>query len=123
MEDPRLRDLKRHVAGIDVHRMLHVVTTLIEQPDGTTQWSTCEFGGFKCDCRVSHDDESEKRKKSGRARNAPKFDLRTRLFQICGVNPTRIDGNDVTTALAVISETGTDMSRFQSVAHFASWLG
>ena len=36
---------------------------------------------------------------------------------------TRIDGIDVTTALAVISETGADMSRFPTVAHFASWLG
>ena len=103
--------------------MLHVVTVLIEQSDGTRQSQTREFGGFKCDCRVCHDDESEKRKKRGRARNAPKFDLRTRLFQMCGVDLTRIDGIDVTTALAVISETGADMSRFQSVAHFASWLG
>ena len=42
---------------------------------------------------------------------------------MCGVDLTRIDGIDVTTALAVVSETGTDMSRFASVAHFASWLG
>jgi transposase len=62
-------------------------------------------------------------KRRGRTRNAPKFDLRTQLFKMCGVDLTRIDGIDVTTALAVISETGTDMSRFESVAHFASWLG
>lgn len=61
--------------------------------------------------------------KRGRARNAPKFDLRTRLFKMCGVDLTRIDGIDVTTALAVISETGTDMSRFPTAGHFASWLG
>ena len=35
----------------------------------------------------------------------------------------RIDGIDVTTALAVISETGVDMSRFATVGHFTSWLG
>ena len=29
----------------------------------------------------------------------------------------------MTTALAVISEVGTDMSRFVSVKHFTSWLG
>ena len=40
-----------------------------------------------------------------------------------GVDLTRIDGIDVTTALAVISETGANMSRFPTVAHFASWLG
>ncbi|MEY2876051.1 MAG: hypothetical protein RLZZ373_3422 [Pseudomonadota bacterium] len=62
-------------------------------------------------------------KKRGRARNAPKFDLRTRLFQMCGVDLTRIDGIDVTTALVVVSEIGADMSRFPSDKHFASWLG
>ena len=62
-------------------------------------------------------------KQRGRTRNAPKFDLRTQLFKMCGVDLTRIDGIDVTTAMAVISETGADMSRFPTVGHFASWLG
>jgi len=42
---------------------------------------------------------------------------------MCGVDLTRIDGIDVTTALVVVSEIGTDMSRFPSDKHFASWLG
>ncbi len=67
-----------------------------------------------------HGGEPAKGKKRGRARNAPKFDLRTQMFKMCGVDLTRID---VTTALAVISETGTDMSRFPTAGHFASWLG
>jgi transposase len=71
----------------------------------------------------AHDGEPGKPKRYGRARNAPKFDLRTRLFKMCGVDLTRIDGIDVTTALAVVSETGGDMSRFPSAGHFASWLG
>ena len=62
-------------------------------------------------------------KKRARARNAPKFDLRTQLFQMCGVDLTRIDGIEVTTALAVVSEVGCDMGRFPSDKHFASWLG
>ena len=62
-------------------------------------------------------------RKRGRTRNAPKFDLRTQLFQMCGVDLTRINGIDVTTALAVVSETGSDMTRFASDKHFASWLG
>ena len=70
-----------------------------------------------------HDGEPAKGKKRGRARNAPKFDLRTQLFKMCGVDLTRIDGIDVTTALAVVSETGADMSRFPSDKHFASWMG
>jgi transposase len=71
----------------------------------------------------THDGEPAKGKKRGRARNAPKFDLRAQLFKMCGVDLTRIDGIDITTALAVISETGADMSRFPSDKHFASWMG
>jgi transposase len=71
----------------------------------------------------AHVGEPAKGKKRGRARNAPKFDLRAQLFRMCGVDLTRIDGIDVTTALAVISETGTDMSRFPAVGNFTSWMG
>jgi len=71
----------------------------------------------------AHDGDPVKGKKRGRARNAPRFDLRTQLFRMCGVDLTRIDGIDVTTALAVVSEVGADMSRFPSVRHFTSWLG
>lgn len=85
----------------------------------------------ECDCEIErqlhslqiHDGEPAKGKKRGRARNAPKFDLRAQLFRMCGVDLTRIDGVDVTTALAVVSEIGTDMSRFPTVKHFTSWLG
>jgi transposase len=70
-----------------------------------------------------HDGEPAKGKQRGRARNAPKFNLRTQLFKMCGVDLTRIDGIDVTTALAVLSEVGADMSRFTTVKHFTSWLG
>lgn len=57
------------------------------------------------------------------ARNAPNFDLRQRLFGMCGVDLTRIDGIDVTTATVVTSEVGAGMSEFTSDKHFASWLG
>jgi transposase len=72
---------------------------------------------------AAHTGEPSAGKKRSRARNAPKFDLRQRMFAMCGVDLTRIDGIDVTTALVVLSEIGTDMSRFPSVKHFTSWLG
>ena len=50
MEDLGLRALYRCVAGINVHRMLHMVTVLIEQADGSMQRHTREFGGFRRDC-------------------------------------------------------------------------
>ena len=85
----------------------------------------------ECDAQIQgqlqalhvREDEPAKGKKRGRARNAPKFDLRTQLFQMCGVDLTRIDGIDVTTALVVVSEVGADMGKFPSDKHFASWLG
>ncbi len=85
----------------------------------------------ECDAQIQdqlqalhvREDEPAQGKKRGRARNAPKFDLRTQLFQMCGVDLTRIDGIDVTTALVVVSEVGSDMGKFPSDKHFASWLG
>lgn len=71
----------------------------------------------------THDGEPGKDKRHGRPKNAPKLDLRRQLYKICGVDLTRIDGINITTALAVISETGSDMSRFPTAKHFACWLG
>ena len=47
-----LSPLYRRVAGIDVHRMLHVVTALVEQADGTIVQHSREFGGYRRDCRA-----------------------------------------------------------------------
>jgi len=71
----------------------------------------------------THEGTPAKGKKRSRARNAPKFDVREHLFKVCGVDLTRIDGIDVSTALVVLSEIGVDMSRFPTVKHFTSWLG
>jgi len=47
-----LSALHRRVAGIDVHRMLHVVTVLLEQADGSVLKLSRQFGGFKRDMRA-----------------------------------------------------------------------
>ena len=65
---------------------------------------------------------SDKPRAKSLAKNAPKFDLRTALYQWCGVDLTRIDGLEVTTVLKVLAEIGTDLSRFASVKHFCSWM-
>jgi hypothetical protein len=56
-------------------------------------------------------------------KNAPDYDLRTYLYQMTGVDLTAIDGLEVLTVQTIISEVGTDMSRWKSVKHFTSWLG
>jgi transposase len=64
------------------------------------------------------------RRKGKRARgNAPKFDLRTELYRITGVDWTRVDGIDVQVAQSVIAEVGVDLNAFPSEKHFANWLG
>jgi transposase len=66
----------------------------------------------------------QKRKKARRPRdNEPRMDMRVELRRICGVDLTSIDGVNVMTAFTVISEVGTDMSRFEDEDHFASWMG
>lgn len=74
---------------------------------------------------ATHDDAPEA-PKSGRGRRpvkVDKFDLRKALYRACGVDLTRIEGIDVSTALTMIAEVGPDLSRFKTVKHFASWLG
>jgi transposase len=58
-----------------------------------------------------------------RETNEPRFDARAQLYCACGVDLTAIEGIDATTALVLLSEIGTDMSRWPSLKHFASWLG
>ncbi|MCX5816084.1 MAG: IS110 family transposase [Proteobacteria bacterium] len=55
--------------------------------------------------------------------NMPPTSVEDALVRMSGVDLTSIDGIDTTTALKILSEIGTDMSRFKSAKHFASWLG
>ena len=66
-------------------------------------------------------ESKEKRAKS--TKNAPRFDLSSELKRITGVDLTRIDGIDVMVAQTLLSEVGMDMSRWNTEAHFSSWLG
>ena len=62
-------------------------------------------------------------KSSKAQRIDPAFNLQNELYRVTGVDLTKIDGIDSTTALKVISEIGLDMNRWKSEKHFASWLG
>jgi hypothetical protein len=56
-------------------------------------------------------------------KHQPRFDARTYVFQLTGVDLTTIDGIEAGSALALIAEIGTDMGCWKSVNHFVSWLG
>ncbi len=64
-----------------------------------------------------------KPRRRSRAANEPRFDVRTALYYVTGVDLTELDGIADVTALVVVSEIGLDMSRFPSAKHFCAWLG
>src|ERR1019366_9472106 len=51
------------------------------------------------------------------------FDARQILANWAGVDLTRIDGLGLTAVMKILSEIGIDLSRFETVKHFCSWLG
>jgi transposase len=63
-----------------------------------------------------------KPRKRGKKNQTP-FDARPLLFRLAGVDLTAIEGIDEATALVILSEIGTDLSRFPTEKNFASWLG
>jgi transposase len=56
-----------------------------------------------------------------RRKNQAHFDLRQALYRLTGLDLTEIDGIDALTLQKVLSETGTDMSKWPTVKHFTSW--
>ncbi len=65
-----------------------------------------------------------KKRKDGKPRgNEPQMNLEGELTRICGVDLTSIDGISTISAMTIISEIGSDMSKFPDEHHFSSWLG
>ena len=54
--------------------------------------------------------------------NEPRFDVRTPWHQLTGVDLSQIDGIGPYNALRLLSEIGTDMTRWPTDKHFTSWL-
>lgn len=56
--------------------------------------------------------------------NEPRFEARTELYRITGVELTQVPGLQVSTALVLFGELGPDfVQRFPTAKCFASWLG
>jgi hypothetical protein len=54
--------------------------------------------------------------------NEPRFELRTPLHHLTGVDLSQLDGIGPYNALRLLSEIGTDMTRWPTDKHFTSWL-
>jgi transposase len=63
------------------------------------------------------------KKRKTRTAGGPGFDVRMALYLVVGVDLTELEGLDEISALILISEIGTDMSKFATVEKFCSWLG
>ncbi|HYV34624.1 MAG TPA: IS110 family transposase, partial [Gemmataceae bacterium] len=64
-----------------------------------------------------------KPRQRGRKPHDPRFDVRTALYYLVGIDLTTIEGIDEVHALTLISELGTDFTKWPSVKQFTSWLG
>ena len=57
-------------------------------------------------------------------RNEPRFDARSELYRLCGVDLTQVPAVEVSTALTLFTELGPDfVLRFPTAKCFSSWLG
>ena len=79
-----------------------------------------QLGRMKCD-RALPPLKSKARPK--RRVNSPRFDVRTALYYVVGLDLTEIEGISDLTALTLISELGAGVSQFATVKKFCSWLG
>ena len=63
------------------------------------------------------------KKKCSYNRSPYHFDVAKQMHQLLGINLTEIPGIEGNSLLAILSEIGTDMSKWPTVKHFTSWLG
>jgi transposase len=62
-------------------------------------------------------------KTDSHSKNAPSFNARAHYARLLGVDLVAVMGLSSSSVQTIISEIGTDMSRFPTVKHFAAWLG
>jgi transposase len=73
--------------------------------------------------RENEDEKPKKEKKKKRKnKNTPRYDVRAYLEQIHGVDVLEIFGISEISALEILSETGTDLSKWPTGNHFVSWM-
>jgi transposase len=59
----------------------------------------------------------------GKKPHDPRFDVRTALYYVTGVDLTALEGIDEIHALTLVSELGSDFSKWPTLKQFTSWLG
>ena len=132
--DPRVKASEEQIErSLEGHWQKDLLFVLKQEQDG---YEFCQQQMAECDRQLDQylqqqEDRSkgaslpeEKRKERLKKKkgNKPRFDLRTGLFRMAGVDLTQIDCIDVMTATTILSEAGSDMSKWETEHHFVSWL-
>jgi transposase len=92
----------------------------LRQVDKVDTQIALQLGRMKCDRALP---PLTLKKRPSRKSNAPRFDVRTALYYVVGLDLTEIEGISELTALMIISEIGPEVSQFPTVKQFCSWLG
>jgi transposase len=71
---------------------------------------------------IEQSNADTKKPRKRKTKNQPSFDVQGYLLKIHQVDITEIFGISAGTALEILSETGTDLSKWESEKHFVSWL-
>jgi transposase len=131
---PRIKASEEEVASsLQGNWQDDLLFVLKQEQDG---YEFCHKQMAECDARLEEylkerEDRSggtslPEEKRKGRLKkkkgNAPMFNLREALFRMSGTDLTQIDGVDVMTAMTILSEAGSDMSKWATEDHFVSWL-
>jgi transposase len=69
-----------------------------------------------------HRPEARPARRAHPQKNEPRFDIRSALQALLGVDLTQIHGLGPYAALKLVAECGHDMSRRPTAKHFTSWL-
>lgn len=62
-------------------------------------------------------------KPGSKSKNQPKLNVRREIIRLTGVEWVAVEGMSASLAQTILSEIGTDMSKWLNEKHFASWLG
>ena len=104
-----------------LRQALELYDTYHDKIAGCDEAIETALAGFEAAEEISSDALPKARHRT-RQTNEPKFDVRTALFRVLGIDLTQVHGFGPHTALRMVGECGTDMSRWPTAKHFTSWL-
>jgi len=117
-----------HKQIMECEQEIHKILPTLASPDfavvpaGTTPGNLWEQ--FSPTESVPTKKRSSAKSKCSYNRSPYYFDAGEQVKQLCrGIDLTQIPGIEANTLLVLLSEIGTDMSKWKTVKHFTSWLG